>query len=148
MKDLSNIKPGTFRCSSCGHEKDNMTEGSFYKNRFTKDGYRLQVNTYCTSCSTRIGKELSHIKKSILKDHPRPAYGKPCAMCHKPVYAHKKSVPSGVDGTWGWQCDHDHHTLRFRGWLCKKCNTGLGAIGDTKESILNALAYITRHEQS
>jgi Recombination endonuclease VII len=144
VKNIANIRPGTFRCSSCGHDKDNITEGSFYLNRFTKDGYRLQVNTYCITCATRISKELSHIKRQIKQQHPQPPYGHPCDMCKKPVYPHKKKVPTGVDGTWGWQCDHDHETLTFRGWLCKKCNTGLGAIGDTKEAILNALAYITK----
>jgi hypothetical protein len=62
-------------------------------------------------------------------------------MCKKPVYQHKRNVPSGVDGTWGWQCDHDHKTKQFRGWICKKCNTGLGGIGDTAESVVNAVLY-------
>lgn len=141
QRNLDNIPQGTCVCSECKLEKDNI-EYQFYSNRFTKDGYRLRVNTYCRSCSTRISKELSQIKNKVKKQHPQPAYGEPCAICNKPVYKHKSEVPAGVDGTWGWQCDHDHETNEFRGWLCKKCNTGLGALGDNLESLLRAVEYL------
>jgi hypothetical protein len=39
-------------------------------------------------------------------------------------------------------CDHDHTTGLTRGWLCRKCNTGLGKLGDTVESVGRALAYL------
>jgi hypothetical protein len=141
QRNLDNIPQGTCVCSECGERKDNI-EYQFYSNRFTKDGYRLRVNTYCRSCSTRISKELSQIKNKVKKQYPQPAYGEPCAICDKPVYKHKSEVPAGVDGTWGWQCDHDHETNEFRGWLCKKCNTGLGALGDNLESLLRAVEYL------
>ena len=144
-KKLDNIPQGTCVCSSCNTRKDNV-EFSWYANRFTKDGYRLRVNTYCDTCSTRISKELSNVKKAILKNHPRPAYGEKCAICTKPVYKNKASVPDGIDGTWGWQCDHDHDTGEFRGWLCKKCNTGMGALGDNLESMLRAVQYLAKQD--
>jgi len=144
-KNLDNIPQGTCVCSSCNTRKDNV-EFSWYANRFTKDGYRLRVNTYCDTCSTRISKELSNVKKAILKNHPRPAYGEKCAICTKPVYKNKASVPDGIDGTWGWQCDHDHDTGEFRGWLCKKCNTGMGALGDNLESMLRAVQYLAKQD--
>lgn len=144
-KNLDNIPEGTCVCSSCNARKDNV-EFSWYANRFTKDGYRLRVNTYCDTCSTRISKELANVKKTILKNHPRPAYGEKCAICTKPVYKNKASVPDGVDGTWGWQCDHDHDTGEFRGWLCKKCNTGMGALGDNLESLLRAVQYLAKQD--
>lgn len=37
--------------------------------------------------------------------------------------------------------DHCHTTGAFRGWLCDKCNTALGLIGDTAESALRLVAY-------
>ena len=143
MKNLTNIPEGTCECSVCKETKDN-TNFSWYLNRLTKDGYRLRVNTYCDVCSKATSKELSEIKKVLLKDHPKPEYGEECDLCGKPVYKHKSEIPEGVDGRWGWQCDHDHDTKKFRGWLCKSCNTGLGGIGDTIESVERALKYLKR----
>ena len=40
--------------------------------------------------------------------------------------------------------DHCHVTGIFRGWLCNRCNLGLGALGDSIESLKKALAYLER----
>lgn len=40
--------------------------------------------------------------------------------------------------------DHCHVTGKFRGWLCNKCNLGIGALGDTVESLERAVAYLRR----
>lgn len=41
--------------------------------------------------------------------------------------------------------DHDHNTLRFRGWICEDCNLGLGKLGDNIEGVEKALEYLKRH---
>lgn len=38
--------------------------------------------------------------------------------------------------------DHDHDTNKVRGLLCKRCNTTLGYLGDNREGVLRALAYL------
>lgn len=38
--------------------------------------------------------------------------------------------------------DHCHSTGAVRGLLCSGCNTGLGLLGDTVESLERALAYL------
>lgn len=40
--------------------------------------------------------------------------------------------------------DHDHVSGKFRGWLCDACNLGLGKLGDTREGVERALAYLER----
>ena len=40
--------------------------------------------------------------------------------------------------------DHDHKTGKFRGWLCFNCNTSLGRMGDSIESVLRVLEYLRR----
>lgn len=44
--------------------------------------------------------------------------------------------------------DHDHTNGQFRGWLCAKCNTGIGKLGDSIEGLERALAYLKRTTQS
>ena len=41
--------------------------------------------------------------------------------------------------------DHDHDTLKYRGWLCINCNQGIGKLGDDIEGVKKALAYLERH---
>ncbi len=45
-----------------------------------------------------------------------------------------------------WCLDHDHADDSFRGWICERCNTGLGKLGDNLESIVNALHYLLSKE--
>lgn len=45
--------------------------------------------------------------------------------------------------------DHDHHNddvmTNFRGVLCNKCNTGIGQLGDTLDSVRKAVKYLERY---
>ena len=38
--------------------------------------------------------------------------------------------------------DHDHETGLFRGWLCSRCNRGLGLLGDTLLKLKAAVKYL------
>lgn len=38
--------------------------------------------------------------------------------------------------------DHDHNTGEFRGWLCYRCNVGIGYLGDTLDGVLKAADYL------
>lgn len=40
--------------------------------------------------------------------------------------------------------DHCHTTNTFRGWLCHRCNTGIGMLGDTVEDLLAGIDYLQR----
>lgn len=59
------------------------------------------------------------------------AQGERCAVCR-----------TSVKSARGWATDHDHKTGAVRGILCNGCNVGIGAIGDTAESVAAALAYL------
>jgi hypothetical protein len=41
--------------------------------------------------------------------------------------------------------DHDHPSGKFRGWLCHKCNTAIGALGDNWQGVYAALDYLFRN---
>ncbi len=38
--------------------------------------------------------------------------------------------------------DHDHETGQPRGALCRKCNQGIGLLGDDEEKLMKALDYL------
>ena len=67
-----------------------------------------------------------------------------CAMCFCPL----KSLPY-PDGS-KYCKDHDHDTDKIRGLICVKCNTKLGALGDSlktiKESVDQATIYLKKTE--
>jgi hypothetical protein len=41
--------------------------------------------------------------------------------------------------------DHDHATGTFRGWLCRRCNLGIGLLGDDAAGALKAYNYLVRY---
>ena len=43
--------------------------------------------------------------------------------------------------------DHCHETGKIRGLLCFKCNTALGALGDTVEDIQRVIDYLNRSSE-
>ena len=47
-----------------------------------------------------------------------------------------------------WVLDHCHDTNTFRGWLCHKCNTGLGGFNDSLTITQNAVIYLVRHKEN
>jgi hypothetical protein len=42
--------------------------------------------------------------------------------------------------------DHDHETGKFRGWLCKKCNSALGLAADSPEILEKLAVYVRTHK--
>jgi hypothetical protein len=44
--------------------------------------------------------------------------------------------------------DHDHTTGKFRGWLCKRCNLGIGKLGDNLEGLKKAVKYLESSHSS
>lgn len=56
-----------------------------------------------------------------------------CALCEKVFPGMSKNQ---------LHIDHDHETNKVRGLLCMQCNVGLGMLGDNKEGLNRALAYL------
>lgn len=58
-----------------------------------------------------------------------------CECCGTPI----KDCPKQI-----LVMDHDHDTETFRGWICEKCNIGIGKLGDTLEGLTKAVEYLKR----
>ena len=90
--------------------------------------YKDKLDMRCRQCI----KEHSVLRRKLHKKAPnKPTY---CECCNK--------IPLK------WCLDHDHDTNKFRGWICERCNTGLGKLGDNIEGIVNALNYLLSRENN
>ena len=93
---------------------------AFTTKNVRRDGaYYLQPR--CRHCNVRSNLEKYEVRKNA---PPKPNH---CACCHK----NKKL-----------ELDHIHGTTTFRGWVCGKCNKGIGALGDTLEGVLRSVIYL------
>jgi hypothetical protein len=62
-------------------------------------------------------------------------------MAAKPI---RCECCGGPPGSKGMCLDHDKRTNKIRGWLCQKCNTGIGLLGDDVAGLERAIAYLQK----
>lgn len=88
---------------------------------------RYVSNYLCTVCS------LAASTAQRLSKLPSPTREMPdaCESCGGPA-----------TGIGSLHLDHDHETGEFRGWLCQKCNMGIGQLGDNIEGLQQAIDYL------
>jgi len=127
-------------CDTCGLEAKTLEEleGVFVKGKTCKYGFRNR----CHSCQrgiienkpyrTREGRRESEIRLRYnieLEEYNKcMATSNECQIC----------------GSKEKLCyDHDHDTLKFRGVLCRKCNSGLGMFNDEIRLVQRALNYMS-----
>jgi len=106
-------------CKVCSTEKP--AEAFNYHRQF-----KTRLDNRCRECV----REQSRVRRSFKKR-----------------YAHLKGVECDCCGkipTKSLVVDHDHKTLKFRGWICEPCNHGLGKFGDDLEGVEKAVAYLKR----
>jgi hypothetical protein len=102
---------------------------------FSFRGGENYLRTECKKCTKKLSKVTSRLK--TLHKYPPKDYT--CPICKESAevvkhYGGKKLRP--------WVLDHDHVTDTFRGWLCHKCNRGLGAFNNI-HILKNVLEYLT-----
>jgi hypothetical protein len=79
-------------------------------------------------------KEHTSIRKKLKLSAPdKPTV---CECCGKIPKIHPKT------GKPTWCLDHNHTNNEFRGWVCDRCNSGIGKLGDNIEGLVKALNYL------
>jgi hypothetical protein len=64
-----------------------------------------------------------------------------CAICSKPeVNKHSSGT------TMRLAIDHCHKSNKFRGFLCQKCNQGIGMFLESQDLLKNAINYLEKHK--
>ena len=106
-----------FNCRRCNQ---NLPESS-YRVRQDRTNYRIKS---CRKCEKEENKELEKIRKLA------PKQSDLCDCCGE--------KPEGTS----LYLDHCHRTLSFRGWLCNRCNLGIGSLGDNVEGLQRAIRYL------
>lgn len=107
----------------------------------------------CRQCNVDLNEHNTY--KSVCyvsKKSGQAIVDKLCTDCRKKntllVYYLKKKVQPPIAGCeicgtiTKLVCDHDHKTEQFRGWICSKCNRGLGFFGDSANLVSKALDYL------
>ena len=106
------------KCTKCGQVK---SLDSFSVDN-SRSGWR---RTECKQCFRRISRGLSKVKKTA---PPKP---NACQLCGD---ANRELV-----------LDHCHHTETFRGWICARCNRGIGSFSDDISNLQQAILYLQNH---
>ena len=112
-------------CKQCGV----FLQANNIRNDRMGKGGRQWVKGSCAPCLN----EADQVARRLRKLHPHPPAGSPCECCGR------------IDRLF---LDHEHGTARFRGYLCRRCNVGLGHLGDSAQGVLKALAYLRAAENA
>ena len=94
---------------------------------------KKRINIDCKECISKESKIVRDLKKTA------PPVPEVCDCCGK--------IPLGSNGKIKWCLDHNHQTNTFRGWLCERCNLGIGQLGDNIDGVQKAVKYLKECEQ-
>ena len=116
------------KCSKCG--KVLLCTAEFFgRNQSTNTGGNKYFRPECKECTKKATQGAAKAKRLAGKP-VTPELGTPCDNCKR------------IDQKLCF--DHDHITLAHRGWLCQNCNQSIGRLGDTVESLEQAIEYLKR----
>jgi len=139
-------------CSKC---KQTKPLSDFYLDRVSK----MPLSRYCKLCSSAYYKEYN-ARRGRTDVHPIATYSR--------VHMLRKKIPGITDDeldkffvTYTGICeicgkhvkgrihvDHDEITKTLRGWLCSRCNLGIGSLLHDVEILKQAIIYLEKHKKS
>lgn len=107
---------------------------------FGKDGGANYLRYECKPCAHKQSKIVSKLKKNA----PAIPSNYKCPICLRTEIEIKNASPNRKGS---WCADHDHDTNEFRGWLCHKCNLGLGNMKDSIQRLQSAIEYLEKNKK-
>jgi hypothetical protein len=128
---ISNEPTDTKECRLCKNEKP---VSEFYiakqvlSNHKSKDTIKVYYDNRCKECCISL-----ELEKITLKKKHRYPDSNVCDCC-------------GIICTEKLVFDHCHDKLKWRGWLCRSCNVGIGMLGDNISGLKRAIKYLKKEE--
>lgn len=108
---------------------------------------RYASNGVCVACSSEYNNTEARRHSTRAHSANRHGYKPPdkptrpmpdnCECCDRPASEERHER---------LQLDHCHDTGAFRGWLCDRCNRGVGCLGDNLGGVLRMVRYLERHD--
>jgi len=93
------------------------------------------VKLECRKCLTNLEK----LRNVLREKHPYPSEDYVCPICKNTA----ESLGHLSTRTKIWSLDHCYTTDSFRGYLCMRCNMGLGQLQDDIPTLKRAIKYLT-----
>lgn len=89
----------------------------------------------CKECRTYKKGIPSKARKEYEAEHPKPQIGEEfyCKVCERTIT---------IQTTRDVNLDHDHRTGEIRGYICNRCNTGLGNFDDNIPILKRAIEWL------
>lgn len=108
---------------------------------FGNDSGGKKKRSWCKNCDRQINKERAEIKKTA----PPIPDNHICPVCELDEAKLSESLNPTIRTKYRpWVMDHDHQEKTFRGWICRKCNLGLGNFNDDMELLSKATEYLRK----
>lgn len=102
-----------------------------------KRHYRKYASKYSRLKREYVAKNKERLLAAQRKNRGLPEPTRPCpALC--------ECCGGSATGKGSLHLDHCHKTGKFRGWLCHRCNFGLGHFFDDPERLKLAIKYLLR----
>jgi hypothetical protein len=98
------------------------------------------VRSECRKCTN----ELKAVRNELRQKYGMPSENYVCPVCFA---TEEEAMNLGSTNQGAWVVDHCHQTNTFRGWLCHKCNRGLGNFNDNSEILKRAIEYLGKHNE-
>lgn len=127
-------------CRKCKHAYRAKSQRVNTRRWRKENPYTLKERKKCSKCKlVKDSTEFSRCRTT--SDGLSPI----CKVC-RPLQQCRIKVPSGTaceicGTTIDIVRDHSHQAGCFRGFLCRRCNTGLGCFSDNPELLLKAAIY-------
>jgi hypothetical protein len=161
----------TRTCTVCGITKPLNAKYFYHTPYVRKDGTRGHVGK-CIPCYNRLAKEryeanpqavLERNRRWEASDHARfmvalsRSRSEAKQKCHAPCSASPEEIEAAFTGSCEMcgktedelgkklHMDHDHVTGKFRGWLCGRCNGGIGFLNEDVDLLKKAIEYLESH---